>query len=141
MTKLKPIGHPTNPLRTYATGRCNVNDGLSPGVDRTVTLAANGKQNSSYRISLVNGKKLYFLADESCDFRVVRALRAEGDGVFTGQYWSLSIRISVGWFMRRAKSQCVIFMRFPGNKRNAGIPFILRCRPPGWCPFKSLTGM
>jgi predicted nuclease of predicted toxin-antitoxin system len=29
----------------------------------------------------VNGKKLSFLADESCDFGVVRALRAEGHDV------------------------------------------------------------
>ena len=88
----------------------------------------------------MNGKKLRFLADESCDFGVVRALRAEGHDVF-----------AVAEVMRRsddrelmdfaasqerlvitedkdfgrlvhvagARNNGVIFIRFPGNKRSA----------------------
>lgn len=86
----------------------------------------------------MNGKKLRFLADESCDFGVVRALRAEGHDVFAVaemmsrsddrellDFAASEERIMVtedkdfGWLVHvaGARSNGVIFIRFPGNRR------------------------
>ena len=86
----------------------------------------------------MNGKKLSFLADESCDFGVVRALRAEGHNVLAVadmmsrsddreliDFAANEERILItedkdfGWLVQvaRAKSNGVIFIRFPGNRR------------------------
>ncbi|MDQ1640474.1 MAG: hypothetical protein QOF62_3813 [Pyrinomonadaceae bacterium] len=87
----------------------------------------------------MNGKKLSFLADESCDFGVVRALRAEGHDVLAvAEMMSRSDdreliafaqsqeRILItedkdfGWLVHVAgvKSNGVIFIRFPGHSRS-----------------------
>lgn len=81
---------------------------------------------------------LRFLADESCDFTVVRALRAEGfDVLAVGEYMQRSVdselieqahretRILLtedkdfGWlvFASHSVSAGVILIRFPGNTR------------------------
>jgi predicted nuclease of predicted toxin-antitoxin system len=81
---------------------------------------------------------LRFLADESCDFAVVRALRAEGHDVLAvSEYMTRSVdqelmqqayqekRILVtedkdfGWlvFASHENSAGVILIRFPGNAR------------------------
>jgi predicted nuclease of predicted toxin-antitoxin system len=86
----------------------------------------------------VNGTKLRFLADESCDFGVVRALRAEGHDVFavaemmsrsddrelidfaaTEDRILLTEDKDFGWLVHvaGAKNNGVIFIRFPGNRR------------------------
>ena len=83
---------------------------------------------------------LRFLADESCDFAVVRALRAEGYDVLAVsevmtrsddraliQQANLEKRILLtedkdfGWlvFVSHAESAGVILIRFPGNARHA----------------------
>jgi predicted nuclease of predicted toxin-antitoxin system len=83
---------------------------------------------------------LRFLADESCDFAVVRALRAEGYDVLAVsevmtrsddraliQQANLEKRILLtedkdfGWlvFVSHAESAGVILIRFPGNARQA----------------------
>jgi predicted nuclease of predicted toxin-antitoxin system len=88
----------------------------------------------------VKGKKLSFLADESCDFGVVRALRAEGyDVLAVAEMMSRSDdrelielaastqRILItedkdfGWLVHVAglKSNGVLFIRFPGDSRRA----------------------
>jgi predicted nuclease of predicted toxin-antitoxin system len=82
--------------------------------------------------------QLRFIADESCDFAVVRALRAEGYDVFAvGEviqrsddrelidqaYGEKRIVLTedkdFGWlvFASRAESTGVILIRFPGNVR------------------------
>ena len=82
--------------------------------------------------------ELRFLADESCDFNVVRALRGEGfDVLAVGEYMQRSVdselieqayredRIlitedkDVGWlvFASHSVSAGVILIRFPGNAR------------------------
>ena len=87
----------------------------------------------------MNGKKLSFLADESCDFGVVRALRTEGHDVLAVaemmsrsddrdliEFAARDERILItedkdfGWLVHVAgvKSNGVIFIRFPGNRRN-----------------------
>lgn len=87
----------------------------------------------------MNGKKLSFLADESCDFGVVRALRAEGHNVLSVaemmsrsddreliDFAASEERILVtedkdfGWLVHvaGAKSHGVMFIRFPGNRRS-----------------------
>lgn len=87
----------------------------------------------------MNGKKLRFLADESCDFGVVRALRAEGHDVFAVaemmsrsddreliDFAASEERILVtedkdfGWLVHvaGAKNNGVLFIRFPGNRRD-----------------------
>jgi predicted nuclease of predicted toxin-antitoxin system len=87
----------------------------------------------------VNGKKLSFLADESCDFGIVRALRTEGHNVFAVaemmsrsedrqliDFAAAEERILItedkdfGWLLHiaGAKSNGVIFIRFPGKSRN-----------------------
>lgn len=86
----------------------------------------------------MNGKKLSFLADESCDFGVVRALRAEGHNVLAVaemmsrsddreliDFAAREERILItedkdfGWlvYVAGAKSNGVIVIRFPGNRR------------------------
>lgn len=87
----------------------------------------------------MNGKKLSFLADESCDFGVVRALRKEGHSVLAVaemmnrsddreliDFATSQKRILItedkdfGWLVHvaKARSNGVIFIRFPGNTRN-----------------------
>ena len=82
--------------------------------------------------------ELRFLADESCDFNVVRALRGEGfDVLAVGEYMQRSVdselieqayredRILLtedkdfGWlvFASHSVSAGVILIRFPGNAR------------------------
>jgi predicted nuclease of predicted toxin-antitoxin system len=86
----------------------------------------------------VNGKKLRFLADESCDFGVVRALRSEGHDVFAVaemmsrsddreliDFAATEERILVTEdkdfgrlvHVAGASSNGVIFIRYPGNRR------------------------
>ena len=81
---------------------------------------------------------LQFLADESCDFAVVRALRAEGhDVIAVAEYTARSVdselikqahndqRILLtedtdfGWlvFVSQTETAGVILVRFPGNAR------------------------
>lgn len=87
----------------------------------------------------MNGKKLSFLADESCDFGIVRALRAEGHNVLAVaemmsrsddreliDFAASEERILItedkdfGWLVHvaGAKSNGVMFIRFPGNRRS-----------------------
>lgn len=87
----------------------------------------------------MNGNKLSFLADESCDFGVVRALRKEGHSVLAVaemmsrsddreliDFATSQERILItedkdfGWLVHvaNAKSNGVIFIRFPGSSRN-----------------------
>ncbi len=86
----------------------------------------------------MNGKKLSFLADESCDFGIVRALRTEGHDVLAVAEmmsrsddrklidFAESERILItedkdfGWLVHVAgvKSNGVLFVRFPGNRRS-----------------------
>ncbi len=86
----------------------------------------------------MNGQQLSFLADESCDFGVVRALRSEGHDVFAVaemmsrsndreliDFAASEERILItedkdfGWLVHvaRAISNGVIFIRFPGRSR------------------------
>lgn len=86
----------------------------------------------------MNTSPLRFLADESCDFAVVRALRAAGYDVFAvsevmqrsddkeliaqsarEQRILLTEDKDFGWlvFVSRADSAGVILIRFPGNAR------------------------
>ncbi len=86
----------------------------------------------------MNDFDLRFLADESCDFAVVRALRAGGYDVFAvsevmrrsddGELIELARREKrilltedkdIGWlvFVSHAGSAGVILIRFPGNAR------------------------
>lgn len=86
----------------------------------------------------MSGSALRFLADESCDFAVVRALRAEDYDVLTISEVShrsddrelielasrekrilLTEDKDFGWlvYVNRAKSAGVILIRFPGNVR------------------------
>lgn len=88
----------------------------------------------------MNTFALRFLADESCDFAVVRALRAEGYDVFAASevmrrsddrelieqaYREKRILLTedkdFGWlvFASHADSAGVILIRFPGNVRRA----------------------
>ena len=83
---------------------------------------------------------LRFLADESCDFTIVRALRADGyDVVAVGESMSRSVDALVieqasreqrilltedkdfGWlvFVKAAESAGVILVRYPGHARAA----------------------
>lgn len=87
----------------------------------------------------MNGKKLSFLADESCDFGIVRALRAEGHDVLavaemmsrlddrelvdlaeSEQRILITEDKDFGWLVHVAgvKSNGVLFIRFPGNSRS-----------------------
>jgi predicted nuclease of predicted toxin-antitoxin system len=82
---------------------------------------------------------LRFLADESCDFAVVRALRAEGyEVIAVSEYMQRSVDIDLleqahrenrilltedkdfGWlvFASHSDSAGVILIRFPANKRS-----------------------
>lgn len=86
----------------------------------------------------MSSSKLRFLADESCDFGVVRVLRAEGHDVLAvGEVTKRSVdrelikqahrekRILLtedkdfGWLVFASGSDCagVILIRFPGNAR------------------------
>jgi len=86
----------------------------------------------------VNGTELRFLADESCDFGVVQALRAHGHDVFAVaemmsrsddreliDFAASEERIMItedkdfGWLVHvgGARNNGVIFIRFPGNRR------------------------
>lgn len=86
----------------------------------------------------MSASALRFLADESCDFAVVRALRAEGYDVFAASevmrrsndrelidqaYREKRILLTedkdFGWpvFVSHADSAGVILIRFPGNLR------------------------
>jgi len=90
---------------------------------------------------------LRFLADESCDFSVVRALRAAGyDVVAVAEFASQSPDSAVleqahregrilltedkdfGWhvFVSQAASPGVILIRFPGQTRETLPPAVLR---------------
>ncbi len=90
---------------------------------------------------------LRFLADESCDFAVVRALRAEGcDVVAVSEAMPRSddrtlINLAhvekrilltedkdFGWlvFVSRAESAGVILIRFPGNSRQSMVQSVVR---------------
>ena len=90
---------------------------------------------------------LRFLADESCDFAVVRVLRASGyDVVAVAEYMQRSVddeliaqahrdnRIALtedkdfGWlvFVSHADSAGVILVRFPGNARQSLASTVLR---------------
>lgn len=87
----------------------------------------------------MSGKDVKFLADESCDFNVVRALRSKGYDVvsvaesFPSVSDKLVLKISVEeerilltedkdfgeWiFAHREKMTGVLFIRFPGNIRS-----------------------
>jgi predicted nuclease of predicted toxin-antitoxin system len=91
--------------------------------------------------------KIRFLADESCDFAVVRALREEGYDVFAAsEVMSRSIdrelieqayrekRVLLtedkdfGWlvFVSHADSSGVILIRFPGNARQSLVQTIIK---------------
>lgn len=93
----------------------------------------------------MNSKKLSFLADESCDFGIVRALRTEGHNVLAVaemmsrsddreliDFAAAEERIlntedkDFGWLLHvaGAKSNGVIFIRFPGNSRNLLAPVV-----------------
>lgn len=86
----------------------------------------------------MNGKKLRFLADESCDFGVVRALRSEGHDVFavtemmsrSDDRELIDFAVTEGRILvtedkdfgrlvhvAGARSNGVIFIRYPGNRR------------------------
>ena len=90
---------------------------------------------------------LRFLADESCDFAVVRALRADGyDVIAVAEFMQRSVddeliaqahhdnRIVLtedkdfGWlvFVSQADSAGVILVRFPGNARQSLASTVLR---------------
>jgi predicted nuclease of predicted toxin-antitoxin system len=92
-------------------------------------------------------KHLRFLADECCDFAVVRALRAEGYDVFAvGEVMQHSVDRSLielaaegdrilltedkdfGWlvYVGRASSAGVILIRYPGNARKQLAEAIVR---------------
>lgn len=68
---------------------------------------------------------LQFLADESCDFGVVRALRAEGFDIIAQAYAENRILLTEDKdfgqlvFASRADSAGVILIRYPGNARKA----------------------
>ncbi len=87
----------------------------------------------------MNPTDLRFLADESCDFAVVRALRAEGyEVIAVSEFMQRSNDAALiaqadveklilltedkdfGWlvFASRAQAKGVILIRFPGNARN-----------------------
>ncbi len=95
----------------------------------------------------MNTLALRFLADESCDFAVVRALRAEGYDVFAVSevmrrsddrelieqaYREKRILLTedkdFGWlvFVSHADSAGVILLRFPGNARRSLIRTIVQ---------------
>ena len=95
----------------------------------------------------MNTLALRFLADESCDFAVVRALRAEGYDVFAVSevmrrsddrelieqaYREKRILLTedkdFGWlvFVSHADSAGVILLRFPGNARRALVRTIVQ---------------
>lgn len=95
----------------------------------------------------MNTLALRFLADESCDFAVVRALRAEGYDVFAASevmrrsddrelieqaYREKRILLTedkdFGWlvFVSHADSAGVILIRFPGNVRRALVQTIVQ---------------
>ncbi len=90
---------------------------------------------------------LRFLADESCDFAVVRALRAEGYDVLAvseemprsddralihqaneQKRILLTEDKDFGWlvFISHAESAGVILIRFPGNARRSMSPAVVR---------------
>lgn len=90
---------------------------------------------------------LRFLADESCDFAVVRALRSEGyDVLAVSEYTQRSDDLELihqsfqenrvlltedkdfGWlvFVNHADSAGVILIRFPGNARQTLASTVLR---------------
>ncbi len=90
---------------------------------------------------------LLFLADESCDFNVVRALREQGYDVLTVSeqttrsvdrelielaYQEKRILLTedkdFGWlvYVSRANSAGVILIRYPGNARNELVQGILK---------------
>jgi len=95
----------------------------------------------------MNTLALRFLADESCDFAVVRALRAEGYDVFAisevmrrsddrelieQAYREKRILLTedkdFGWlvFVSHADSAGVILLRFPGNARRSLVRTIVQ---------------
>ncbi|RLF92961.1 hypothetical protein DRN50_07985 [Thermococci archaeon] len=95
----------------------------------------------------MNTLALRFLADESCDFAVVRALRAEGYDVFAVSevmrrsddrelieqaYREKRILLTedkdFGWlvFVSHADSAGVILLRFPGNARRSLVRTIVQ---------------
>jgi hypothetical protein len=60
----------------------------------------------------MNDTALRFLADESCDFGVVKALRFEGYDVLALDFGQLV-------FASQADSAGVILIRYPGNARKS----------------------
>jgi len=95
----------------------------------------------------MSGLELRFLADESCDFAVVRALRAEGYDVVAvsevaqgsrdreviaeagrTQRILLTEDKDFGWlvFVSHASAPGVIFIRFPGNARRSLVDAVVQ---------------